>query len=1083
MPQDPWSFVATRIRFNTDGSIDAMVIDNEYEFHWKRVPVDTPSGYFDLAIEYNGWGSDTSGFPTYYLFINNQQVFSGTGLGSGIGQVAIVSPMETSGPTLDIDNFNLIGGEYIPVFVKPSPKDGTIPAGESVEVEWEFDASSMKFGSYQSDMIVHLDEPDSLIVPAALTVTGEASMLRMPYYDVYMESNKGEAANYEITLMNIGGLPIQYDFDSDLPGLTIEPEAGILAVRENLIITLKFEGDPGMYSGKITLTTDIEHNPIEEIPVDVVVFDTGAIFNGPSEVQYDIQAGEITTRNIQVRNDGKNTVSFRTEVSYYQPWVSLDPAEATVSDAPLEVTLTFDAREVSAGTQKSWVTFKTNDINRRTHRMFLTLNILPDTVRSGKIIREEWTGIRGNAISSIPVETPPSSTSVLTLFESPANKGDNYGSRIRGYIRIPFNGYYTFWITSNDNSELWLSMDDNPANKVKIATVTGYTNARQWDKYATQRSDTIYLVGNRKYYIEALHKEGIGTDHLAVGWQLPNQTFERPIPGLRLIPYGMEETNESPHVSIITPTTGEIFPTPAIIEITADASDDDGSVVKVEFYNGAKKLGVDISAPYAFTWKNVAAGNYTLIAKAIDNLGATDTAAVNVVVTAGQSCAEAGKILREEWTGIPGTMISSIPVNSTPSSTGILTIFEGPSNVGDKYGSRISGYLCVPASGNYTFWISSNDKSELWLSTDVSPNNKVKIAYVSGYTNIRQWTKYPTQQSPPISLIAGQKYYIEALQKEGVGTDHIAVGWELPDGSLERPIPGIRLLPYQSSDPVNISVNDMCMASGTITREYWTGITGNNVSAIPINTTPANTDELTIFEGPSNIGTNYGTRIRGYICPPATGNYSFWISSNDHSELWLSTDENPNNKIKIAFVTGATSIRQWEKYSSQKSAAISLTEGKTYYIEALHKQGVGSDNIAVGWQLPDGTLERPIPGNRLSPVKMSTASAANKRTGTMSFAEENNLEQTGIDIKVFPNPVHQGRVTIIIEGFAGTERTTDYAHIDIRHMTGLSVYSDKLNCKDDCNTVINVNENFTSGVYIIQVRINNKTFTEKLVVH
>src|SRR3546814_1548233 len=57
--------ISTRIRFNPDGSIEALVIDNDYNFHWKKVPVEIPSGYFNLAIEYNNWGSDTSGFPTY----------------------------------------------------------------------------------------------------------------------------------------------------------------------------------------------------------------------------------------------------------------------------------------------------------------------------------------------------------------------------------------------------------------------------------------------------------------------------------------------------------------------------------------------------------------------------------------------------------------------------------------------------------------------------------------------------------------------------------------------------------------------------------------------------------------------------------------------------------------------------------------------------------------------------------------------------------------------------------------------------------------------------------------------------------
>src|SRR6185369_14615417 len=61
------------------------------------------------------------------------------------------------------------------------------------------------------------------------------------------------------------------------------------------------------------------------------------------------------------------------------------------------------------------------------------------------------------------------------------------------------------------------------------------------------------------------------------------------------------------------------------------------------------------------------------------------------------------------------------------------------------------------------------------------------------------------QKSAPISLAAGQKYYIEALHKEGGGGDCIAVGWQLPSGVYERPIPGSRLEAFQVSlDPPTI---------------------------------------------------------------------------------------------------------------------------------------------------------------------------------------------------------------------------------------------------------------------------------------
>ena len=79
---------------------------------------------------------------------------------------------------------------------------------------------------------------------------------------------------------------------------------------------------------------------------------------------------------------------------------------------------------------------------------------------------------------------------------------------MRGYITAPATGKYTFWIAGDDNSELWLSLNDNPANKMRIGVVPGWTNSRQWDKYSTQKSAAINLTQGQRYYVEALQKEG-----------------------------------------------------------------------------------------------------------------------------------------------------------------------------------------------------------------------------------------------------------------------------------------------------------------------------------------------------------------------------------------------------------------------------------------------------------------------------------------------------------------------------------------------------------------------------------------------
>jgi hypothetical protein len=92
--------------------------------------------------------------------------------------------------------------------------------------------------------------------------------------------------------------------------------------------------------------------------------------------------------------------------------------------------------------------------------------------------------------------------------------------------------------------------------------------------------------------------------------------------------------NTPPTASITSPSNGATFTAPASITINASATDPNGSVTRVDFFNGSQLLGSDTSAPYSYTWGSVAAGTYSLRAVAYDNAGAsTASAAVSVTVS------------------------------------------------------------------------------------------------------------------------------------------------------------------------------------------------------------------------------------------------------------------------------------------------------------------------------------------------------------------------------------------------------------------------------------------------------------------
>lgn len=154
-------------------------------------------------------------------------------------------------------------------------------------------------------------------------------------------------------------------------------------------------------------------------------------------------------------------------------------------------------------------------------------------------------------------------------------------------------------------------------------------------------------------------------------------------------------------------------------------------------------------------------------------------------------------IKREYWNNIAGDKVSDLTGHSlfpnSPTGSELLEIFEAGPNLGDRYGSKISGFVIPPITGDYTFYLSGDNECELWLSSNESPENKKKVASVSSWTSFQEWDKFPSQTSPQQFLEAGQAYYIEALQKESTGGDHLSVGWQLPDETLMRPIKGIYL--------------------------------------------------------------------------------------------------------------------------------------------------------------------------------------------------------------------------------------------------------------------------------------------------
>jgi len=147
----------------------------------------------------------------------------------------------------------------------------------------------------------------------------------------------------------------------------------------------------------------------------------------------------------------------------------------------------------------------------------------------------------------------------------------------------------------------------------------------------------------------------------------------------------------------------------------------------------------------------------------------------------------------------------------------------------DNYVGSFSGALMIPADGIYTFYVTSDDDSQLLLDGAV-------VAYVSGWTGFQDWASGSSHPSEPMSLKEGQLMALDMAFREGGGGDHFSIGWETSTSTLTNSISlkapdGIEVLPdavtYPSTDQWPNTPVPASAATGVVEAMLsWQGPTG-----------------------------------------------------------------------------------------------------------------------------------------------------------------------------------------------------------------------------------------------------------------
>jgi uncharacterized repeat protein (TIGR03806 family) len=279
------------------------------------------------------------------------------------------------------------------------------------------------------------------------------------------------------------------------------------------------------------------------------------------------------------------------------------------------------------------------------------------------LLGEYW----ANAFPGAPFPGPPTFTRTDSVVDFDWGTGspdasisvDHFTARWTGSIQPQFTEPYTFYITSDDGTRLFLWV-----NGQKTTIIDSWI-----DQAPTEHQGIITLAAGQRYTIEMdYYENGVGAV-ASLSWSSPSTT-KAIVPTSQLYPV----TNPPPVAQLIAPTNGASYPAAASVTLTANAGAQYNELKEVDFYLNNAFLGAVSNAPYTLTTTGLGQGSYSLKAVAQDTTSLAGTSApVNITVTAGtgQAYGITARTPLPAFLNMPSTISGSLP--PLLSQTGVFT--------------------------------------------------------------------------------------------------------------------------------------------------------------------------------------------------------------------------------------------------------------------------------------------------------------------------------------------------------------------------------------------------------------------------
>ena len=426
--------------------------------------------------------------------------------------------------------------------------------------------------------------------------------------------------------------------------------------------------------------------------------------------------------------------------------------------------------------------------------------------------------------------TPANYTIYEPLFEgnSKYNMTPNFTTRLTAYFYPPATGLYDFYVNSDDAGALFVSTDNTPGNAVMVAQETGWDNSWQWTATsATKCSATfqdangnlpfangIQMNAGQPYFVALIHQDTGGGNNceatfISHGATAPALGSYSAMTGNVIATYVPRSftvafTQQPGTVSV--PLGGLVTLTAQGITDSTSALGDEGNA-QTEYTNSAyyvqyqwTKNGAPIpgatSTSYSFGPVSPL-DSAQQFACQIRSLGYVNNSLVDIwsnstpanIVMSGTAVYEPGFVLHEYFSLNPP--IASIAGNTagTPSWLMATPAFEvdvTAVDIANNFSDELVGFFIPPVSGNYVFFLNSDDGGQLFMSPNSSSAGKVMIAQETGAAGPLAWGTGgtaaqvrsdtfvdPTTGLTPfangIPLAAGQKYFMQAVHAQGGG--------------------------------------------------------------------------------------------------------------------------------------------------------------------------------------------------------------------------------------------------------------------------------------------------------------------------